>query len=371
MSHFTVAVITPGPEQPTEQELSRALQPYHEYECTGVLDQYVVQVDQTEEARCEFESYTVTRYKDAEGTLHDPYADHFYREFTVEEMQKHEPLFGSGGGGGLSWTSKDWGDGRGYRAKVHFVPDGYESVEVPASSVMTLREFIPYYYGYDQEIVGDDPESEEVTGSFVQVTSLQPEGELVRVVRLTNPNKKWDWWTVGGRWRGLLQDSRGDKHDQLRARDLDIAGRIAAGMQQAGHDWDRLRKAMQGVEFRTMEQHLEGAENASEPELEAARKAYWDQPAMAVFKNFDSNYRISKQLDIMSMEREEYIGVAACSSMTTFAYVKDGEWHQKGDMGWFGMSSDEMPKGAWERQWLEMVLDLAPDSWITVVDCHI
>lgn len=371
MSHFTVAVITPGPAAPTEQDLSRALQPYHEYECTGVLDQYVVQVDRTEEARSEFENYTVTRYRDQDGTLHDAYADCFYREFTEEERQKHGPMLGTGGGGGLSWTSKDWRDGKGYRAKAHFIPDGFESVEVPASSVMTLREFIPYYYGYDQEIVGTDSDSEEVTGNFVQVTSLKPEGEVVRVVQLTNPNKKWDWWTVGGRWRGLLQDRQGGKHDQLQVGNLDVAGRIEAGVAQAMHDWDRLRKAMQGLEFRTMEQCLGDTENASESEREAARKAYWDQPAMTVFKNFDSNYRISKQLDIMSMECEEYINMAACGSMTTFAYVKDDEWHQKGDMGWFGMSSDEMPKGVWEKQWLEMVLDLPPESWITIVDCHI
>ena len=46
MSHFTVLVITPDNNPGT---LEAALQPFHEYECTGIEDQYVVDVDVTDE----------------------------------------------------------------------------------------------------------------------------------------------------------------------------------------------------------------------------------------------------------------------------------------------------------------------------------
>jgi hypothetical protein len=39
MSHFTVLVVT---DTPDEDALTRALQPFHEYECTGTKDKYVV-----------------------------------------------------------------------------------------------------------------------------------------------------------------------------------------------------------------------------------------------------------------------------------------------------------------------------------------
>jgi hypothetical protein len=39
MSHFTTLVIG--------DDVESALAPYHEYECTGVNDQYVVDVDMT------------------------------------------------------------------------------------------------------------------------------------------------------------------------------------------------------------------------------------------------------------------------------------------------------------------------------------
>ena len=43
----------------------------------------------------------------------------------------------------------------------------------------TFEEFIPSWCGAQQN-------SEGVWG------------------RYTNPNSKWDWWTIGGRWSGLL-----------------------------------------------------------------------------------------------------------------------------------------------------------------------
>jgi hypothetical protein len=46
MSHFTVLVIG--------DDVETALQPFHEFECTGYVDQYVVDVDTTEEMRKEY-----------------------------------------------------------------------------------------------------------------------------------------------------------------------------------------------------------------------------------------------------------------------------------------------------------------------------
>ena len=47
MSHFAVLVITE--QEPIDDVLSAALQPFHEYECTGIDDKYVVDVDVTDE----------------------------------------------------------------------------------------------------------------------------------------------------------------------------------------------------------------------------------------------------------------------------------------------------------------------------------
>lgn len=88
MSHFAVAVVT---DKLDENELAKKLQPYHEFECTGTSDEYVIDVDKTEEARAEYEGYTRTKWKDADGNLHEPSKDEFYRDMTPEEEEKIRP----------------------------------------------------------------------------------------------------------------------------------------------------------------------------------------------------------------------------------------------------------------------------------------
>src|SRR5690606_18805090 len=120
MSHFSLLVVTE--KEPTQDLLAARLQPFHEFECTGVDDQYVENVDRTAEARAAFDRETSQMLRAPDGSLHRPYEDRFYRDPTPEEAPKVG--LGTGFGSGLVWTSKDWGDGRGYRAKVQFIPDG-------------------------------------------------------------------------------------------------------------------------------------------------------------------------------------------------------------------------------------------------------
>ena len=40
---------------------------------------------------------------------------------------------------------------------------------------------------------------------------------------LCNPNAKWDWWEIGGRWHNALRLKRGEKCDQAQIRELDFS----------------------------------------------------------------------------------------------------------------------------------------------------
>jgi hypothetical protein len=58
-----------------------------------------------------------------------------------------------------------------------------------------------------------------------------------------NPNSKWDWWVVGGRWDGEIQGSRrsdgeggfnfGDEHHEADHNVVKVKGILAAG----GDEW--------------------------------------------------------------------------------------------------------------------------------------
>jgi hypothetical protein len=51
--------------------------------------------------------------------------------------------------------------------------------------------------------------------------------------------------------------------------------------------------------------------------------------------------------------------------------VKDGQWYERGKMGWFGMSSGDMDEDQWRAQVLELVEGLPDDTLLTMVDAHI
>lgn len=38
--------------------------------------------------------------------------------------------------------------------------------------------------------------------------TVDAKGEVMKCVNRTNPNSKWDWWCVGGRWDGMLSGDR-------------------------------------------------------------------------------------------------------------------------------------------------------------------
>lgn len=101
MSHFAVMVIG--------EDVEGQLAPFHEFKCTGLDDQYVQDIDKTEEYLAEYKRKSVKRLRSVLGPqkLYDPYANEFYRDPTPEEKEKIGPIPGSGSGYGMQWTSQN------------------------------------------------------------------------------------------------------------------------------------------------------------------------------------------------------------------------------------------------------------------------
>ena len=56
---------------------------------------------------------------------------------------------------------------------------------------------------------------------------------------------------------------------------------------------------------------------------------------------------------------------------TPFAFITpDGEWHEKGKMGWWAIVSDEKEKDAWKEEFRKAVEEYG-DCYVISVDCHI
>ncbi len=286
MSHFTVLVVLGKDPMPTTDEaLERALQPFHEFECTGTRDEFVVFVDEQGRLEAEFNEPTEMFRDPADGSLYSPYDRIFMRPPTKAEKAKIGPAAGTGCAKGIVYDTY-------YLA--------YKERDDP-DRILTLV----CCDSFKDKLERVEVSGEEAHGPFADFCGRdgceQHEG---RWGRWTNPNAKWDWWVLGGRWPGSLKLKSGG------------SGRLG-------------RRA--GADHRDLPD--EGADLAK-----------------------------IGHLDLDAMFADDFY---------TFAVLKDGQWHERGKMGWWANVSDEMDEGEWSQQFQGLLRDLHPDTVVAVVDCHI
>jgi len=146
---------------------------------------------------------------------------------------------------------------------------------------------------------------------------------------LNNPNAQWDWWSIGGRWDGWLVDKNGIHCNICTVKDL---------------DFDRMREAEKESRARYYDQEMKKKEE--KPEY---KPLFWD------FDHIPT--------------REEYINKEL--SVAPYAFLHDGEWVERGEMGWWGISNDKFSAEEWDKKFEEFIKSLDPETEITIVDCHI
>ncbi len=400
MSHFAVLVVTP--EFPTNELLSKTLAPWHEFECTGRDDEHVVEIDKTKDARELFATSTEVRLRDSAGNLHDRF----------DENGNWKPEFSQPG---------DFGQRR------EFIPEAYEKVSIPSSEVTTFAAWASNYYGWPIALSGTDLDrSEKHKYGHVLVDSS---GNVVRCVDRTNPNAKWDWWVVGGRYGGRLapgydpeldpenletcflcrgtgkrEDAVGQKHraqnpeytcngcdgkgqsvkfagdwkdvgNVARWGDLDLVELKAAKVADRRASVEEMRqKSGLSVDAFEIGFHAYKAANAVWQELphprpRGAEFTEWlkTQPngEMAAAYHTADFWGSIEPADGQSIA--DWIDDAP--ALSSYAVVIDGHWCAKGEMGWWGISRDEAED--WSKQ-LQTILSRIPsDHYVAVVDCHI
>lgn len=392
MSHFTVLVIGENPEA--------QLQPFHEFECTGENDQYVQDISILDEKREEYENGTrkMARYTgdDSEAlvaedskTLRSAFDDLFYRKPTKEEDDKIGRGGGTGWGGGLHWASREWSDGSGYSTKVHDtnVP-GWEEVEMAVKDLMTFTEFC--LEDNEEHAVPHNQEPNLASTHKFGYVKLNANGEVQDVINRTNPNKKWDWYTLGGRWSGFFSLKNdnvlssgtnkviGDKGDRSRIGDINFKGMREEARKEAEREfdkyWDIVKDFPDAESWSEVRDRFENNKNSlvlyGEHPVEAARNAYRNQPVIQAFYEKKMG-AWGCPIDIFGRDREAYVQRCENSAAVPFAVLKDGKWHERGSMGWWGCVSGEMNKDEWAKQMSKLYDELHPDTLVSLFDCHI
>lgn len=322
MSHFTVLVVGENPEE--------QLAPFNEQD-----DAYTESEDITEEALAKYQSETEERVLRPDGSL---------REIEwIEESDKDFPAL-----------------------KCHVkgpLAEGETLVDVPVRELKSFHEFVCDYYGES------DVETDE-------------DGQT-RVFRRSNPDAKWDWCVLGGRWAGYFKlkapasddsavlgepgvfgnEPRFDC-DQAYKGDIDFEGMREAKAEEAGEQWDKVHQALDGApipkpwhEFRK-----------DFADIDKARKAYNKIEAVKRTRDVVGFFG---DVTEYNCTREAYCQRARNWATATFAVLKDDVWYERGSMGWWGCVADEKDGDAWAAEFSKLVDQLPPETLLSVYDCHI
>lgn len=157
----------------------------------------------------------------------------------------------------------------------------------------------------------------------------------------TNPEAKWDWWKIGGRYDGMIRER--------------VNGTIKASSCAKIKD----------IVFEPDPERVKGYARFWEVAVEG-------QP-LQPGENADDFYLFYKKEYMLSRYRDKETYASINAGLYLYAILDDDGWHSKGNMGWFGMSSESGEESlAWDLNLYKNFLkDRNPEDYLVVVDCHI
>jgi len=197
------------------------------------------------------------------------------------------------------------------------------------------EEYIKRYYGYKYN------DSFEAFGYFY------------------NPNAKWDWYQIGGRWSGFWTLKEGKEGIQGEKSWAIVDNDIPS------NECDIAK--IKDIDFEAMSKK-------SQIRAEKNWNSCWEEYPLEYDEEGKDKNSIRKLIygidpDNSLEAKQKYIENSKICS--TFAVLKDGEWYEKGEVGWWGMVSNEKDQAEWDKEFEKLLKSFDPETYVAVVDCHI
>ena len=340
MSHFTVLVIGDNPEE--------KLAPYQENNMGDCPEQYLEFIDETEYV---------------EDLVERPLSGSYYKDNYPE------------------WVGKTHGE-----FYLHKLQNDEEAQE-----------------GFEKNNgikVEDASELDAVAFLNCGFTARRNENGNIHYGYGANPNSKWDWYQLGGRWKGNFlpkEEASGNSGspgifgnqgregwvDQIRKGDVDWDKMREIKKQELHDQYDKYEAKLASNDVLTEEQvntYLDWWDKNEYPNKNINRTPQDDHDSVDEFIQARRQYICARDTGIISiletendvLSREEYVDQYKVFS--SYAVIDhSGEWYEPGEMGWFGCSSannDEVRE--FKRSVFETWIKPLPDNTLlSVYDCHI
>ena len=188
-----------------------------------------------------------------------------------------------------------------------------------------------------------------------------------------NPNAKWDWWQIGGRFpnrflvpAGLQDCIPSAKDDDGESATPPEGYQYADAARKKDICWDVMRK----IAVDTVEKRYQKCVKAFET------KDLSDfGPLCRILDEGISAW--GEMLYLKGETLDEYKARKGATDLDrymfhTYAFVdRNGDWTGSGDMGWFGISSNDKDERAWNDEIQKLMNEAKDDDFLAIVDCHI
>lgn len=197
-----------------------------------------------------------------------------------------------------------------------------------------------------------------------------------------NPQSKWDWYAVGGRWKGYFPYDSAMEHLVINP-----DGQRADGGQKKALLLDSLRferEADARMQYRGFSELVSGLPEAlpwkaftarlsQDYKIEQARDDYHGQERVRALKGTEFDYPLDDAIERYGCTEAEYAGKARDSAVPGYALLThDGRWVEPGKMGWFAVSDDdEDSRAEYNRIANEYIDSLDEEMYLIIVDVHI
>jgi hypothetical protein len=189
-----------------------------------------------------------------------------------------------------------------------------------------------------------------------------------------NPKSKWDWYAIGGRWRGFFPTPE----------DAEIHAIGEPGLQSSNKDYDgeeegRGRSDILMKKDISREVMRADATRQSTEAYEAWEKEVADEMIKEDSKSKDLiRKQLSWRYGIRHLEKEDRYQTLEESieenvgKALSFGLLHDGTWHENGKMGWFGSHSPgDHGEKTWDEVFWEIWETIPDDYMVMAIDCHI
>jgi len=182
-----------------------------------------------------------------------------------------------------------------------------------------------------------------------------------------NPKSKWDYCTLGGRWKDFFPQLRGKNKDTCLKKNVDFAKARAKARAAAIETFDTWEEICAGSRPRSWPEVLK---SFGEANVGAARTAYYKQPIISDERT-QQLIGMGCPVETFGFDRDAYIDKCEARVLVPYAILLHGEWLQKGEMGWFGMSNDTVSQEDWNKKVHDLYESLDGDTPLSLYDCHI